>query len=96
LCWRSARATRAGPVRPRTMSTRGRYALSIFFALTLAWLWGAPVRPAHAQAPARPPTPGEIVVKELAVQGNRRVQEAGHPRAGLGQGRRSLRSCPSR
>jgi len=58
------------------MSTRGRYALSIFFALTLACLWGAPVRPAHAQAPARPPTPGEIVVKELAVQGNRRVQEA--------------------
>ena len=58
------------------MSTRGRYALSIFFALTLAWLWGAPVRPAHAQAPARPPTTGGIVVKELGVQGNRRVQEA--------------------
>ena len=58
------------------MSTKGRYALSIFFALTLAWLWGASVRPAHAQAPARPPTPGEIVVKELAVQGNRRIQEA--------------------
>src|SRR6266478_8157741 len=58
------------------MSSRGRYALSIFFALTLAWLWGIPVRSAHAQGPARPPTPGEIVVKELGVQGNRRVQEA--------------------
>src|SRR6266508_3113739 len=58
------------------MSSRGRYALSIFFALTLAWLWGIPVRSAHAQGPARPPTRGEIVVKELGVQGNRRVQEA--------------------
>ncbi len=58
------------------MSSRGRYALSIFFALTLAWLSGIPVPSAHAQGPPRPPTPGEIVVKELGVQGNRRVQEA--------------------
>jgi outer membrane protein insertion porin family len=34
------------------------------------------VRPAHAQAPARPPAGGEIIVKDLGVQGNRRVQEA--------------------
>jgi outer membrane protein insertion porin family len=30
----------------------------------------------HAQAPARPPAAGEIIVKDLGVQGNRRVQEA--------------------
>ena len=58
------------------MTSRGRFALSIFFVLTLACLWGALVRPAHAQAPARPPAGGEIIVKELGVQGNRRVQEA--------------------
>jgi hypothetical protein len=50
------------------MTARGRYALSIFFALLLGPL------PALAQAP----TPAErpILVKEIAVQGNRRVQEA--------------------
>jgi outer membrane protein insertion porin family len=34
------------------------------------------VRPARAQAPARPPAAGDIIVKELGVQGNRRIQEA--------------------
>src|SRR5262249_60024625 len=33
-------------------------------------------RSALAQTPARPQAPNEIVVKELAVSGNRRVQEA--------------------
>jgi outer membrane protein insertion porin family len=58
------------------MTARGRLALAIFFALTLSWVGGAVVRPAHAQAPSGPPPAGQIVVKELAVQGNRRVQEA--------------------
>jgi len=58
------------------MTSRGRFALSIFFALTVAWFWGAPVRSVHAQAPARPPAAGAIIVKDLGVQGNRRVQEA--------------------
>jgi len=34
------------------------------------------VRPALGQTPPQPTTPGQIVVKDLAVQGNRRVQEA--------------------
>ena len=50
------------------MTARGRYALSIFFALLLGPF------PALAQAPA--PTERQILVKEIAVQGNRRVQEA--------------------
>lgn len=50
------------------MTARGRYALSIFFALLLG------PSPALAQAPA--PTERPILVKEIAVQGNRRVQEA--------------------
>jgi outer membrane protein insertion porin family len=50
------------------MTARGRYALSIFFALLLGPL------PALAQAPS--PTDRPILVKEIAVQGNRRVQEA--------------------
>jgi outer membrane protein insertion porin family len=50
------------------MTARGRYALSIFFALLLGPL------PALAQAPS--PTDRQILVKEIAVQGNRRVQEA--------------------
>jgi outer membrane protein insertion porin family len=51
------------------MRTQGRTFLSIFFALLLM---GA--GPSFAQAP---PTPErQILVKELAVQGNRRVQEA--------------------
>jgi outer membrane protein insertion porin family len=51
------------------MTARGRCALSIFFALLLG-----PV-PALAQAP--PGTPERpIIVKEIGVQGNRRVQEA--------------------
>ena len=58
------------------MTPRGSYALSIFFALTLTALGGAFVPSALAQAPARPAAPTEIIVKELAVQGNRRVQEA--------------------
>ena len=50
------------------MTARGRCALSIFFALLLGPL------PALAQAPTTPERP--ILVKEIAVQGNRRVQEA--------------------
>jgi outer membrane protein insertion porin family len=50
------------------MTARGRYALSIFFALLLG------PSPALAQTPTPPERP--IIVKEIAVQGNRRVQEA--------------------
>ncbi len=50
------------------ITARGRCALSIFFALLLGPL------PALAQAPTTPERP--ILVKEIAVQGNRRVQEA--------------------
>lgn len=50
-------------------TARGRCALSIFFALLLGPL------PALAQAPTAPPE-RPILVKEIAVQGNRRVQEA--------------------
>ncbi|HTY79623.1 MAG TPA: outer membrane protein assembly factor BamA [Candidatus Bathyarchaeia archaeon] len=58
------------------MTSRGRYALSIFFVLTLASLGGGLASGARAQTPARPPAGSDIIVKELAVQGNRRVQEA--------------------
>jgi outer membrane protein insertion porin family len=58
------------------MTARGRSALAIFFALTLSWVGGVAVRPADGQTPSAPPPPGRIVVRELAVQGNRRVQEA--------------------
>ena len=54
------------------MTTRGRPALAIFFALTLSWLGGGAVYPALGQTPPA----GQIIVKDLAVQGNRRVQEA--------------------
>jgi outer membrane protein insertion porin family len=50
------------------MTARGRCALSIFFALLLGPL------PVLAQAPGTSGRP--ILVKEIAVQGNRRVQEA--------------------
>src|SRR5215470_826274 len=50
------------------MTARGRYALSIFFALLLG-----PVA-ALAQVPSTPER--QVLVKEIAVQGNRRVQEA--------------------
>ncbi|HEY7652183.1 MAG TPA: outer membrane protein assembly factor BamA [Methylomirabilota bacterium] len=50
------------------MTARGRYALSIFFALLLGPF------PALAQTPA--PSERQIFVKEISVQGNRRVQEA--------------------
>jgi outer membrane protein insertion porin family len=58
------------------MTSRGRSALSIFFALALACLGGTVVRPALAQAPPPPSPGGAIIIKELGVQGNRRVQEA--------------------
>jgi outer membrane protein insertion porin family len=58
------------------MTGRGRAALAIFFALTLPWVGGAVVRPALGQTPAAPARGAAIIVKELAVQGNRRVQEA--------------------
>ncbi len=54
------------------MTARGRLALAIFFALALSWVGGGSVRPALGQAPPA----GQIIVKDLAVQGNRRVQEA--------------------
>jgi outer membrane protein insertion porin family len=50
------------------MTARGRYALSIFFALLFGPL------PALAQTPGS--TERQILVKEITVQGNRRVQEA--------------------
>jgi outer membrane protein insertion porin family len=54
------------------MTTRGRPALAIFFALTLSWVGGGAVRPALGQTPP----PAQIIVKDISVQGNRRVQEA--------------------
>src|ERR1700752_2746487 len=51
------------------MTARGRCALSIFFALLLGPL------PALAQVPSTPPE-RPVLVKDIAVQGNRRVQEA--------------------
>jgi len=50
------------------MTARGRYALSIFFAILLG----------PFAAVAQVPTPADkpIVIKEIGVQGNRRVQEA--------------------
>src|SRR5262249_60695754 len=74
-CGRSARPTRRGSIPVRVMTPRGRYALSIFFALPLTALGGAFVPSALAQAPARPAAPTEIIVKELRVQANRRLQE---------------------
>jgi outer membrane protein insertion porin family len=50
------------------MTARGRCALLIFFALLLG--------PFSALAQAPTPTDREILVKEIGVQGNRRVQEA--------------------
>jgi outer membrane protein insertion porin family len=50
------------------MTARGRYALSIFFALLLG--------PFTALAQTPTPADRQILVKEIAVQGNRRVQEA--------------------
>lgn len=50
------------------MTARGRYALSIFFAILLGPF------AAFAQVPA--PADKPIIIKEIAVQGNRRVQEA--------------------
>lgn len=50
------------------MTARGRYALLIFFALLLG--------PFTALAQTPTPTDRPILVKEIGVQGNRRVQEA--------------------
>jgi outer membrane protein insertion porin family len=50
------------------MTARGRYALSIFFALLLG--------PFTALAQTPTPADRQILVKEIGVQGNRRVQEA--------------------
>jgi outer membrane protein insertion porin family len=50
------------------MTARGRYALLIFFALLLG--------PFTALAQTPTPADRQILVKEIAVQGNRRVQEA--------------------
>ncbi|MBI1728019.1 MAG: outer membrane protein assembly factor BamA [Candidatus Rokubacteria bacterium] len=58
------------------MTARGRPALAIFFALTLSWVGGAMVRPALAQTPSKASPGAPIIVKDLAVQGNRRVQDA--------------------
>ena len=59
------------------MTARGRPALAIFFALTLScWVGGAIVSPADAQSPSAPAPGAQIIVKDLAIQGNRRVQEA--------------------
>ena len=50
------------------MTARGRYTLSIFFALLLG--------PFTALAQTPTPADRQILVKEIGVQGNRRVQEA--------------------
>src|SRR6266851_7026636 len=57
------------------MTVRGRFLLSIFFVLTLLAIGAGGAAPAVAQTT---PPGGEqrILIKELAVQGNRRVQEA--------------------
>src|SRR5882724_13373249 len=57
------------------MTDRGRFLLSIFFVLTLLAIGAGGAAPAGAQTT---PPAGEprILIKELAVQGNRRVQEA--------------------
>ena len=57
------------------MTARGRFLLSIFFVLTLLAVGAGGAAPAVAQTT---PPGGEqrILIKELAVQGNRRVQEA--------------------
>jgi outer membrane protein insertion porin family len=57
------------------MTARGRFLPSIFFVLTLLAIGAGGAAPAAAQAT---PPGGEqrILIKELAVQGNRRVQEA--------------------
>jgi len=57
------------------MTARGRFLLSIFFVLTLLAVGAGGGAPAVAQTT---PPGGEqrILIKELAVQGNRRVQEA--------------------
>src|SRR6266850_7408053 len=57
------------------MTDRGRFLLSIFFVLTLLAIVAGGAAPAGAQTT---PPAGEprILIKELAVQGNRRVQEA--------------------
>src|SRR5712664_520059 len=57
------------------MTARGRFLLSIFFVLTLLAVGAGGAAPAGAQTT---PPAGEqrILIKELAVQGNRRVQEA--------------------
>jgi len=57
------------------MTARGRFLLSIFFVLPLVGIGVSAAPPAAAQTP---PPGGEqrILIKDLAVQGNRRVQEA--------------------
>src|SRR5229473_465949 len=57
------------------MTVRGRFLLSIFFVLTLLAIGAGGAAPAVAQTT---PPGGEqrILIKELAVQGDRRVQEA--------------------
>jgi outer membrane protein insertion porin family len=57
------------------MTARGRFLLSIFFVLTLVGIGVSAARPATAQTP---PPAGEprILIKDLGVLGNRRVQEA--------------------
>src|SRR5712691_3158136 len=57
------------------MTARGRFLLSIFFVLTLVGIGVSAAPPAAAQTPP-PGWEPRILIKDLAVQGNRRVQEA--------------------
>src|SRR5712691_6570346 len=57
------------------MTARGRALLSIFFVLTLLAVGAGGAAPAVAQT-TPPGAEQRILIKELAVQGNRRVQEA--------------------
>ena len=59
------------------MVSAGRASLSIFFAL-LVTSAGAALAQTPAPAPSTPPPPAAapVIVKEIVIQGNRRVQEA--------------------
>ena len=71
--WPSTRPPRPARVDPfRLMVAAGRVLLLSMSLL----LGGIPVSPGRAQAPDQATPPAQIVVKDLAVQGNRRVQDA--------------------
>ncbi len=58
------------------MTARGRFVLSIFFVCALIGMGAGVPSLSEAQTPATPGGDQRIIVKELSVQGNRRIQEA--------------------